>query len=139
MVTFSVLLAFCAENSPVTGQFPAQWPVKQSFDVFFDLRLNQQLSIQWLADDLRCHRAHYDVIVTLVLQLMSMILILFGSSNGLVVYVGVVHFIHCKKTIHYEKYGFTTVNCINAIISGKFMIADCLEWIQLNLSSQRPQ
>ena len=29
-------------NSPVT--FPAQRPVTRSFDVFFDLRLNQQLS-----------------------------------------------------------------------------------------------
>ena len=44
---FSALLAFCAENSPVTGEFPAQRPVTRSFDVFFDLRLNQQLSKQW--------------------------------------------------------------------------------------------
>ena len=39
METFSALLAICAGNSPVTGEFPAQWPVTQSFDVFFDLRL----------------------------------------------------------------------------------------------------
>ena len=31
-------------NSPVTGDFPAQRPVTQSFDVFFDLRLNKRLS-----------------------------------------------------------------------------------------------
>ena len=47
METFSALLAFCAGNSPVTGEFPAQRPVARSFDVFFDLRLNQQLSKQW--------------------------------------------------------------------------------------------
>ena len=47
METFSALLAFCAGNSPVTGEFPAQRPVPRSFDVFFDLRLNQKLSKQW--------------------------------------------------------------------------------------------
>ena len=44
--TFSALLALCAGNSPVTGEFPAQRPVTRSFDVFFDVRLNQQLSKQ---------------------------------------------------------------------------------------------
>ena len=37
--TFSALLALCVGNSPVTGEFPSQRPVTQSFDVFFDLRL----------------------------------------------------------------------------------------------------
>ena len=46
METFSALLAICAGNSPVTGEFPAQRPVTRSFDVFFDLRLNQRLSKQ---------------------------------------------------------------------------------------------
>ena len=41
METVSALLAFCAGNSPVTGEFPAQKPVTRSFDVFFDLQLNQ--------------------------------------------------------------------------------------------------
>ena len=40
METFSALLAICAGNSPVTGEFPTQRPVTRSFDVFFDLRLN---------------------------------------------------------------------------------------------------
>ena len=47
METFSVLLAICGGNSPVTGEFPAQRPVTRSFDVFFDLRLNKRLSKQW--------------------------------------------------------------------------------------------
>ena len=38
METFSALLALCAGNSPVTGEFPSQRPVTHSFDVFFDLR-----------------------------------------------------------------------------------------------------
>ena len=46
METFSALLAICAGNSPVPCEFPAQRPVMQSFDVFFDLRLNKQLSKQ---------------------------------------------------------------------------------------------
>ena len=63
MEIFSALLAFCAGNSPVNGEFPAQRPVTRSFDIFFDLRPNKQLSKQWRRGDLRLHRAHYDVIV----------------------------------------------------------------------------
>ena len=44
METFSVPLALCAGNSPVTGEFPSQRPVTRSFDVFLDLRLNKRLS-----------------------------------------------------------------------------------------------
>ena len=38
METFSALLAICAGNSPKAS--------KQSFDVFFDLRLNKRMSKQ---------------------------------------------------------------------------------------------
>ena len=46
METFSALLAICAGNSPVPGEFPTQRPVTRSFDVFFDLHLNKRLSKQ---------------------------------------------------------------------------------------------
>ena len=46
METFSALLALCAGNSPVTGEFPAQRPVRRSFDIFFDLCQNKRLSKQ---------------------------------------------------------------------------------------------
>ena len=46
METFPALLAFSAGNSPVIGEFPSQRPVTRSFDVFFDLSLNQRLSKQ---------------------------------------------------------------------------------------------
>ena len=46
METFSALLALCVGNSPVTGEFPTRRPVTQSFDVFFDLRVNKRLSKQ---------------------------------------------------------------------------------------------
>ena len=46
MEPFSALLAICAGNSPVTGELPAQRPMTRSFDVFFDLRLDERLSKQ---------------------------------------------------------------------------------------------
>ena len=58
MEMFSALLALCAGNSSVTGEFPTQRPVTGSFDVFFDLRLNWVNNRE--AGDLR---RHYDVIV----------------------------------------------------------------------------
>ena len=42
----SALLALCAGTSPIIGEFPAQRPVTQSLDVFFDLRLNKRLNKQ---------------------------------------------------------------------------------------------
>ena len=41
METFVALLALCAGNSPVTGEFPSQKPVTRTFDVFSDLCLNK--------------------------------------------------------------------------------------------------
>ena len=46
METFSALLALCAGNSPVTGEFPSQRQVTWSFDVFFHLCLNKRVSKQ---------------------------------------------------------------------------------------------
>ena len=64
METFSALLALCAGNSPVNGEFPAQRPVARSFDVFFDLRPNKRLSKQswgwWFETP---SHTHYDVII----------------------------------------------------------------------------
>ena len=46
METFSALLAICAGNWPVPGEFPTQRPVTRSFDAYFDLRPNKRLSKQ---------------------------------------------------------------------------------------------
>ena len=46
METLSALLAICARNSPVPGEFPTQRPVTRGFDVFFDLHRNKRLSKQ---------------------------------------------------------------------------------------------
>ena len=47
METFSALLTICVGNSQVTDEFPIQTPMSQSFDIFFDLRMNKSLSNQW--------------------------------------------------------------------------------------------
>ena len=46
METFSLLLAICEGNSPVSGEFPTQRSGTRSFDVFFDVGLNIRLRKQ---------------------------------------------------------------------------------------------
>ena len=67
METFSASLAICAGNSPVTGEFPAQRPVKRSFDIFSDLHQNVWVNTRD-ASDLRRYYAHYDVIVMIEIR-----------------------------------------------------------------------
>ena len=62
METFSALLAICAGNSSVPGEFPTQRPVTRSFDVLVCARIKGWVNSRE-AGDLRRHRAHYDVIV----------------------------------------------------------------------------
>ena len=79
METFSALLALCAGNSPITGEFPTQRPVTRSFDVFFDLRL-------WVnnreAGDLGRHRSHYNVIVITGFEMYDDYILLCYGQNG---------------------------------------------------------
>ena len=63
METFSALLALCAGNSPVTAEFPSQWPMTRSFDVFFICAWINGWVNNRVAGDLRRRRAHYDVTV----------------------------------------------------------------------------
>ena len=61
--TFSALLALCAGNSPVNGEFPAERPVTRSFDVsLIGTWINAWVN-NCEAADLRRHRVHYDVTV----------------------------------------------------------------------------
>ena len=63
METFSTLLAICAGNSPVRGEFLAQRPVTRSFDVaLICVWINGWVNNREVGD-LRRYRAHYDVIV----------------------------------------------------------------------------
>ena len=63
METFSALRVICAGNSPVPGEFPAQRPVTRSFDGFFICVWINDWVNNREAGDLRCYRAHYEVIV----------------------------------------------------------------------------
>ena len=65
---FSALLALCAGNSSVTGEFPTERPVMRNFDVSFDLWMKGWASNRE-PGDLRRHRAHYDVSVLSCTQL----------------------------------------------------------------------
>ena len=77
---FSALLAICAGNSPVTGEFPIQRPVTRSFDVSFDLRPINGWVNNLKACDLRHQRAHYDVTVMHAFHITGFLL---GESTGL--------------------------------------------------------
>ena len=57
---FSVTGPLCGEFTG-PGEFPTQRPVTQSFDVFFDLCLNNGWVNNREAGDLRRHCGHYDV------------------------------------------------------------------------------
>ena len=66
METFSALLAICAGNSPVPGEFPAQRPVTYGFHMFFDLCLNKPLSKQswgWWFETLSPPLWHYVIVM----------------------------------------------------------------------------
>ena len=61
MEIFSALLALCAGNSPVTGGFPSQRPLRRSLDVFFDLAWTNGWANNRDAGDLRRHCSRCDV------------------------------------------------------------------------------
>ena len=91
MEKFSALLAICAGNSPVPGEFSAQRPVTRSSGVFFDLRLNKRLSKQsqgWWFETLsrpfwRHCNAHILGIKSLLCPLIWVILLIdFRATRG---------------------------------------------------------
>ena len=65
MEIVSASLALCVGKSPVVGEFPSQWPVTRSFDVFFDLRPNKRLSIAYTIET----PAIWDAIVPIMTSL----------------------------------------------------------------------
>ena len=79
MEIFSALLTLCTGNSPVTGEFSSQRPVARSFDLFFDLRLNNGWVNNREAGDWRRYRAHNDVTVMKMSNDMSSMLLIVNS------------------------------------------------------------
>ena len=63
MKTFSALLALCAGNAPVTGEFPEQRPVTRFLCFLWFAHWINGLINNREAGDLRRHRPHYDVIL----------------------------------------------------------------------------
>ena len=84
METFSALLAICAGNSPVIGEFPAQ---KGQWRGAFMYTLTCARINAWVNNrevcDLRRHRAHYDVIAMWCLGKVALIQ-LFSHMKALI-------------------------------------------------------
>ena len=97
METFSALLAICAGNSPVPGEFPTQRPVTRSFDVYFDLRLNKRLCKQswgWWFETLLCPLwRHGNGSTRLLICGLCLIDLLHKSHNAPVPYPTMPHFV----------------------------------------------
>ena len=87
METFSALLALCAGNSPVTGEFPSQRAVTQGFDAFFHLRLNKPLSKQswgWWLETPSCSLwRHYNYFIIMCSWGLNWQLVSIGSATSL--------------------------------------------------------
>ena len=66
MEAFSVLLALCVGNSPVTGEFPSQRPVMRSFEVSLIYAWTNDCVKNPGAGGLIRQRAHDDVTVMLI-------------------------------------------------------------------------
>ena len=69
METFSALLAICAGNSPVTGEFPARRPVTRSFMFSLICAWIDGWVNNCVAGDLRRHRPYYDIIVIKIVHI----------------------------------------------------------------------
>ena len=99
METFSASLAFCAGNSLITGDFPAQRPVIRSFDAFFDLCLNKRLSKQtwgwWFEMQSRSLWHHCNGMICSFDNDWIKVILYFAKCTGVTWLMG--HFIACKK------------------------------------------
>ena len=104
METFSALLALCAGNSPVTGEFLSQRPVTQSFDVSFDMQLNKRWINNREVGDLRRHCAHYDVIVMPKIKQSDTVVYVMGFLN--ILFDSKLNNYHIELNINVDKRRF---------------------------------
>ena len=137
--TFSALLAICAGNSPVTGEFPAQRPVTRSFDVFFDLRLNERLSKQsrgwWFETQSHPLWRQSNVFSVLMegchvhglFKFVGTVYCTYGQSNTTNIYCGV----HMKKGITMRSMAcwFILWFCSNWLVMPLWIVQNCM-WIE---------
>ena len=101
MEPFSALLAICAGNSPVRGEFPnkGQWRRALMFSLICAW-INSWVNNRE-AGDLRRHRAHYDVIV--MIPMVRMNGTLSDSSDVLYIYCS-MHWIPLLNVIPFMKW-----------------------------------
>ena len=134
METSSTLLAICAGNSQVPGEFSARRAVTRSFGVFFDLRLNKLLSKQswgWWFETLPCPLwRHSDAIswppgrisgtcavsICLTVDDSFYPLRIIACVGDMVGFVSII--LHrpngvCRPGLHLLKPGYTLINCSN--------------------------
>ena len=104
METFSALLALCAGNSPVPVNSPhkGQWRGALAFS-FICAWINSWVNNRE-AGDLRCHRAHYDVIV------MGICIWKFKVWSMFFLVITVLYAIPCCSGSHYRAI-YNTVLC----------------------------
>ena len=113
METFPTLLALCAGNSPVTGEFPSQRPVTMF-----------SLICAWINDwvnnreagDLRRHRDHYDVIVMIMYCIRCYkiwLCDLLTHVNQCWVIVNLTHFGWVQHTLIYASVKYATIGSDN--------------------------
>ena len=97
METFSALLAICAENSPVPGEFPAQRPVTRSCDLRPNKRLSKQSRGRWFETPSRPLWRHRNELTKYIPVFASLPL---GCKHTLVVRYFSLHFV-IKKMIYF--------------------------------------
>ena len=84
METFTALLALCAGNSPVSGEFPTHRPLKRSFDLHLNERLSKQSRGWWLKTLIMTRSLWRQCNQFTNTHMAHLCLIVFRSSNGIV-------------------------------------------------------
>ena len=99
METFSALLVFCAGNSPVTSEFPAQRPVTRSFEVFFDLHLNNRFrSCSGIDKELSHVNNTYSITIQILWKILfTKISLLVKTSPQIYIYHDSTAVVSCAK------------------------------------------
>ena len=95
METISPLLAFCAGNSPVSGEFPAQRRLLRRFGVFFVLCLNKALSKQswgWWFETPSCSLWRHR-------NILKIGLLLTGNASSTLLFAGIICQVHISYVV----------------------------------------
>ena len=118
MEAFSALLAFCAGNSPVTGEFPSQRSVTWSFGVFFDLCLNKRLSKQlqgwWFETPSHSLWRHCNVIFTRLQPCATVTTSRNAMMDAIIVIIGLVRCLTMTEVLFCRRRDIETLSALSA-------------------------